>query len=72
IAYALLLAVANRLFGNFFFAQSVLSITGYIVGALVLIAIALISYRVTKARKMVMQYPWLYQRSSLFSWRELS
>jgi hypothetical protein len=25
---------------------------------------------VTKARKMVCQYPWLYERSGLFSWRD--
>jgi hypothetical protein len=26
----------------------------------------------TQARKMVKQYPWLYERSGLFSWRERS
>ncbi|MGH6932279.1 MAG: DUF6867 family protein [Dongiaceae bacterium] len=72
IAYGLLLGVANRLFGNFFFAQNVLSISGYIIGTAVLIAVALIAYRITKVRKMVLQYPWLYQRASLFHWRELS
>jgi branched-chain amino acid transport system ATP-binding protein len=72
VAYGLLLGVANRLFGNFFFAQSVLSVSGYIVGTAVLIAIALVAYRITRVRKMVLQYPWLYRRESLFSWREIS
>jgi hypothetical protein len=72
VAYGLLLGVANRLFGNFFFAHDVLSVSGYVVGAAVLVAIALIAHRITTARKMVLQYPWLYRRSSLFSWRELS
>ena len=72
IAYAMLLGVGNRLFSNFFFAQNVLSIPGYIIGTAVLAAIALVAYRITKVRKMVLQYPWLYQRASLFSWREIS
>ena len=72
VAYGFLLGVANRLFGNFFFAQSVLSVSGYIVGTAVLIAIALVAYRITRVRKMVLQYPWLYRRESLFSWREIS
>jgi branched-chain amino acid transport system ATP-binding protein len=37
-----------------------------------LIGIALLAYRITQAQKMVAQYPWLYQRTGLLSWRELS
>jgi branched-chain amino acid transport system ATP-binding protein len=36
----------------------------------VLIAIALAAYRMAQARKMIQQYPWLYARAGLFSWRE--
>jgi branched-chain amino acid transport system ATP-binding protein len=35
----------------------------------VISAFALFSYRLTKARKMVSQYPWLYERSGLLNWR---
>ena len=28
------------------------------------------AYQVTRARWMVTQYPWLYERAGLFSWRE--
>jgi hypothetical protein len=41
----------------------------YLFDAIVLSAISLLSYRVTNARKMVSQYPWLYVRSGLLSWR---
>jgi len=40
--------------------------------AVYIIAVALFAYRVTLARKMVQQYPWLYLRSGLLSWRERS
>jgi len=29
-----------------------------------------VAYRVIRAHKMVTQYPWLYQRAGLFSWRK--
>jgi hypothetical protein len=72
VAYGLLLGVANRLFHNFFLADDPLNLPSYIVQTAVLIGIALCAYRITKAQKMVAQYPWLYQRAGLFSWRELS
>jgi uncharacterized protein DUF6867 len=36
----------------------------------VILAIALSAHRFTLARKMVAQYPWLYERSGLLNWRE--
>ncbi|HZF34093.1 MAG TPA: hypothetical protein VE914_09845 [Candidatus Angelobacter sp.] len=72
VAYGLLLAIANRLFQNFLFANDVLNLVAYGVGAAVLIGLALLAYRATQAHKMVAQYPWLYERSGAFTWRELS
>jgi len=72
IVYGRLLGVANRLFQNFFFGNDVLNLIAYGIGAAVLIAAAIISYRATQAHKMVTQYPWIYERSGPFSWRELS
>jgi branched-chain amino acid transport system ATP-binding protein len=72
VVYGLLLGVANRLFHNFFLADDVLNLPSYVVQTAVLIGIALIAYRITQAQKMVAQYPWLYQRTGLFSWKELS
>jgi branched-chain amino acid transport system ATP-binding protein len=36
----------------------------------VITAMALIAYRITQVRKMVVQYPWRYERASLFAYRE--
>jgi len=72
IVYGLLLGVANRLFQNFLFANDVLNLVAYVIGTAVLIGAAVVAYRATLAHKMVTQYPWLYQRTGLFSWRQLS
>ena len=42
---------------------------GLLLHSLVLLAICLLGFRLTKARKMVSQYPWLYERVGLFGWR---
>jgi len=42
----------------------------YLLNVIVLVPIASFAYRVTLARKMVAQYPWMYERAGLLSWRE--
>lgn len=44
--------------------------TGFLIDTTILIGISLLAYRMTQARKMVGQYPWLYERSGLLGWRE--
>jgi putative effector of murein hydrolase len=39
--------------------------------SLVPILIALAAHRLTRARKMVNQYPWLYERTGPFGWRDI-
>jgi hypothetical protein len=41
----------------------------YLLDVIVLTGIALFAHRVTMARKMVTQYPWIYERAGLLSWR---
>jgi hypothetical protein len=41
-----------------------------IVDTLVLIAGAFLGYRLTRARQMVNQYPWLYQSAGPFNWKQ--
>lgn len=38
--------------------------------AIVIAGCTALAFRVTRARTMVRQYPWLYERNGLFSWRE--
>ncbi len=46
-----------------------LSFSGYLAGLALLIAIASFAFRLTRARTMAAQYPWLYERRGLFGWR---
>jgi hypothetical protein len=70
VPYALLLAVGDRYLLFALFEGDLLSLTGYVIAAAILLAFCLFAYRVTRARRMVTQYPWLYERAGLFGWRE--
>ena len=70
IPYCLMLGGADRFLTWGLFEGEPLLWSGYVVDTLVLIAIALFAYRVTLAHKMVTQYPWIYERVGLLSWRE--
>jgi len=72
VPYSLLLAVGDRFLTFALFQGTLLAPLGYLVHAAVLLAIAAVAYRATQANKMVAQYPWLYERSGLFSWRSRS
>jgi hypothetical protein len=78
-----LLAVATQfasyaLFDGSFIPASIVSsqapplgtaLAGYLANVMVLVGVALVSYRLTLARRMVAQYPWLYARAGIFGWR---
>jgi hypothetical protein len=70
IVYGALLALGDRFIVFALFGEDLLSIWGYLLHAAVLIAIALIAFRLTRAWRIVRQYPWLYERTGLFTWRE--
>ena len=69
VIYCILLGFADRFLTFALFEGELLSLSGYLIDTLVLNAIALFAFRVTKARKIVSQYPWLYQRAGLFGWQ---
>ena len=70
--YALLLALADRFLIFALFEGRLLSAAGFAIDAAVLIAIAMAGHRITLAGQMVKQYPWLYERQGLLSWRRRS
>ncbi len=70
VPYGLLLAVACRFMTFALFEASLLSVTGFLASAAVILALALAAWRLARVRRMVMQYPWLYERDGLFGWRE--
>ena len=68
--YMLLLAAGCRFFDFALFGGTLLSPLGYVVTVVILLVFGVLSYRATQARKMVNQYPWLYERSGPFAWRD--
>jgi hypothetical protein len=66
------LALANRFLVYALFGGELLSLSGFVIGFVVITAMALIAYRLTLVHKMVAQYPWRYERESLWSYREKS
>lgn len=68
--YGALLGLASRFLIFSLFDGKLLSVTGYVIDSVVLIAIAGYAFRLTRARKMINQYPWLYERAGLFGWKD--
>ena len=72
LAYAGLLGLVDRFLVYSLFEGELLSLVGYVIDTAVLGAIALAAFRISQVRRMVQQYPWLYVRTGLFTWREKS
>lgn len=68
--YILLLGFADRFLTWALFQGALLSPTGYAIDTAVLMVIGLLAFYLTRARQMAAQYPWLYERSGPFTWRE--
>ncbi len=71
LLYCVLLGVVDRFLTFALFEGELLSVSGYLVDTLVLVAIGVFAFRLRQARKMVSQYPWLYRRAGLFGWRSI-
>lgn len=70
IAYSILLGLGDRFLVWGLFGGQLLSVYGFVVHTVVIGAITLTTYRISMARRMVSQYPWLYERAGPFGWRE--
>ena len=68
--YCLLLGCADRFLTWALFQGELLSPSGYAIDTAVIAAIAFAAHRLTLARRMIAQYPWLYERAGLFGWRD--
>lgn len=68
-AYTLLIAAAVRFLHYALFDAELLSLASYAIDALILIAIGLIAHRIRRARHITEQYPWMFVRTSPFTWR---
>lgn len=68
--YGVLLGCADRFLAFALSDGELLSVAGFLLDTAVIEVIGLTAYRLSQAHMMVAQYPWLYERSGLFGWRE--
>jgi Domain of unknown function (DUF6867) len=71
VVYCALLGAAARFLIYGLFNGALWSLSGYLIGTGVLMLIGTFAFRLTRARRMVLQYPWLYKRTGLFTWQPL-
>ena len=64
------LACGARFLTFALFNAPLLHLPGFLAQFVYLLAVAFVAWRLTLAYRMVTQYPWLYERAGLFSWRE--
>jgi len=65
-----LLAAADKFLLHALFGAELAGFVGLSIAAAILAAIAAVAYYFIRARRMVQQYPWLYERRGPFGWRE--
>ena len=70
VIYCLLLGLAVRFLTFALFGGQLLSVTGYLAHSAWIVGVGLFAFGLFRADRMVRQYPWLYERSGLFRWRE--
>ena len=70
VFYGLLIGLTDRFLTWALFEGELLSATGFMIDTAVLMAISLSAYRITRVAKILAQYPWLYERAGLWSYRE--
>jgi hypothetical protein len=70
VPYSLLLALSNRFFSYALFEGDLTSFAVFILDWAALGALAAFGFRLTQARLMTRQYPWLYEPDGLLGWRD--
>jgi hypothetical protein len=69
LPYAVLLGLGDRFLLYALYDGELLSASGTLIAAAILLVLALLAHRITLVRGMVRQYPWLYQAAGPLSWR---
>ncbi len=70
LLYSALLSAGLRFLDYALAGGELWSIGGFVLGWAVQLAAAAFAFRLTRARQMVRQYPWLYQRRGLLGWEQ--
>ncbi len=69
VLYCFLLGLVDRFLTSGLFGGQGLLVSGFVVDTAVIMCIGLAAYRITRVRKMVTQYPWLYQSVGVWRYR---
>ena len=70
VVYMLIFGAGLRFLHFALFEETLLSLYYYIVQTAVVIASALLGYQLTRVNQMTQKYPWLYEKTSPFGWRD--
>lgn len=70
VFYSALLSATLRFFDYALAGGALWSLGGFLLGWAVQLAFGTFAFQLTRARQMVRQYPWLYQRKGLLGWEE--
>lgn len=68
--YVVLLAGGVRFLHYALYQGEFLGVGRFLLDAITLLAVALTSYHLARAQQMTERYPWLFERTGLFSWRD--
>ena len=63
------LGVINRFFAYALFDASLLSVLGYSVDTVTILGVGMFSYRTVYVSVIVRQYPWLFERTGLLTYK---
>jgi hypothetical protein len=69
LAYMVPFTAGLRFLHFALFESNLTSLYYFLTDGIIVTAIALLGYRLTRVSQMVTQYPWLYERSGPLSWR---
>lgn len=69
VVWSLPLAGVVRFIHYALFGGTLLSLRYFLIDLVIVVGIALLSYRVRRTRQMTTQYRWLYERTSPIGWR---
>lgn len=70
IAYMLLLGAGVRFLHFALFSGNILSLPCYLLDTVYVMAVSSVAFRMTRTNQMARQYPWLYERTGPFTWRD--
>lgn len=68
--YSFLLSLAIRFLHFALFEARLISIKLFLIDFIILFAIGMLGYRLTRVSQMVNQYRWKYQRTGVFWWKD--